>query len=125
MNPPITVRRVETAADRKAFVDLAFRLNAGDPNWVPPLKQDVYDLITPSENPWFGHAEAQLFVAERDGRVGGRLSAHIDHPAPAQPAAQGMGPGTGNWGLMEAEDETVFRSEEHTFAHQYLRRRSY
>src|SRR3546814_20385337 len=66
MNPHITGRRVETAADRKECVDLAFRLNAGDPNWVPPLKQDVYDLITPSENPWFGHAEAQLFVAERD-----------------------------------------------------------
>src|SRR3546814_13495536 len=32
MNPHITVRRVETAADRKAFVELAFRLNAGDPN---------------------------------------------------------------------------------------------
>src|SRR3546814_12763379 len=41
MNPHITVRRVETAADRKAIVELAFRLNEGDPNWVPPLKQDV------------------------------------------------------------------------------------
>jgi GNAT superfamily N-acetyltransferase len=110
MNPHITVRRVETAADRKAFVELAFRLNAGDPNWVPPLKQEVYGLITPGENPWFDHAEAQLFVAERDGRVGGRISAHIDHLALAQPAAQGMGPGTGNWGMMEAEDETVFQA---------------
>src|SRR3546814_14241395 len=79
MNPHSTVRRVETAADRKAFVELAFRLNAGDPNWVPPLKQDVYGLITPGENPWFGHDEAQFFLAERDGRVGGRISAHIDH----------------------------------------------
>src|SRR3546814_8953333 len=81
MNPHITVRRVETAADRKAFVELAFRLNAGDPNWVPPLKQDVYGLITPGENPWFGHAEAQFFLAERDGRVGGRISPHLDHLA--------------------------------------------
>jgi GNAT superfamily N-acetyltransferase len=110
MNPHITVRRVETAADRKAFVELAFRLNAGDPNWVAPLKQEVYGLITPGENPWFGHAEAQLFVAERDGRVVGRISAHIDRLALVQPAAQGMGPGTGNWGMMEAEDETVFRA---------------
>jgi len=63
----ITVRPVESAADRKAFVELAFCLNAGDPNWVPPLKQEVYGLITPGKNPWFKHAEAQLFVAERDG----------------------------------------------------------
>ncbi len=106
----MTVRPVETAADRKAFVEVAFRLNAGDPNWVPPLKQEVYGLITPGKNPWFEHAEAQFFVAERDGRVVGRISAHIDHLALAQPAAQGMGPGTGNWGMMEAEDEAVFQA---------------
>ncbi len=110
MNMHMTVRPVETAADRKAFVEVAFRLNAGDPNWVPPLKQEVYGLITPGKNPWFEHAEAQLFVAERNGRVVGRISAHIDHRALAQPAAQGMGPGTGNWGMMEAADEAVFQA---------------
>ena len=31
MNTPMTVRPVETAADRKAFVEVAFRLNAGNP----------------------------------------------------------------------------------------------
>ena len=106
----MTVRPVETAADRKAFVEVAFRLNEGDPNWVPPLKQEVYGLITPRKNPWFEHAEAQLFVAERNGRVVGRVSAHTDHLALAQPAAQGLGPGTGNWGMMEAEDEAVFQA---------------
>lgn len=110
MNAHITVRPIETAADRKAFVELAFRLNASDPNWVPPLKQEVYGLITPGKNPWFSHGEAQFFLAERDGRVIGRISAHIDHLALAQSAAQGMGPGTGNWGMMEAEDETVFQA---------------
>ena len=105
----ITVRPVESAADRKAFVELAFRLNADDPNWVPPLKREVYDLITPGKNPWFDHAEAQFFIAERDGCVVGRISAHMDHLALAQPAAQGMGPGTGNWGMMEAQDEAVFQ----------------
>ena len=109
MNMHVTVRPVETAADRKAFVELAFRLNADDPNWVPPLKREVYDLITPGKNPWFDHSEAQLFIAERDGCVVGRISAHMDYLALAQPAAQGMGPGTGNWGMMEAQDETVFQ----------------
>lgn len=110
MNAQITVRPIETAADRKTFVDLAFRLNAGDPNWVPPLKHDVHGLITPGKNPWFGHGEAQLFLAEREGRAVGRISAHIDRLALAQPAVQGMGPGTGNWGMMEAADEPVFQA---------------
>ncbi len=98
------IRPVTTKAHRKAFVDLPYRLYANDPNWVPALKQDVYALITPGKNPWFEHGEAQLFLAEANGRVTGRISAQIDHLALAQPAEQGMGPGTGNWGLLEAED---------------------
>ncbi len=98
------VRPVQSKADRVAFVDLPFRLYAEDPNWVAPLKDDVHGLLTPGKNPWFGHGEAQLFLAERAGRVVGRISAHIDHLALTQPVDQGMGPGTGNWGLFEAAD---------------------
>src|SRR3546814_8232662 len=72
-----TIRPVLTKADRKAFVDLPFRLYRDDPNWVPPLKTEALGLITPEMNGWFSHAEAQLFLAERDGRVVGRISAHI------------------------------------------------
>ena len=103
----INIRPVATKADKKAFVDLPFRLYADDPNWVPPLKDEVYGLITPGKNPWFGHGEAQLFLAERAGRVVGRISAHIDQLALQQPPEQGFGPGTGNWGLMESEDADV------------------
>ena len=103
----IVIRPVASKADRNAFVDLPFRLYASDPNWVPPLKGEVHGLITPGKNPWFEHGEAQLYLAERDGRVVGRISAHIDQLALAQPAEQGMGPGTGNWGFLEAEDETT------------------
>jgi len=34
----VTIRRVNTQRDRKAFIDLAYRLNAADPNWIPPLR---------------------------------------------------------------------------------------
>ncbi len=103
----IIIRPVLTKADKKAFVDLPFRLYARDPNWVPPLKDEVYGLITPGKNPWFEHGEAELFLAERGGEVVGRISAHIDHLALKQPREQGMGPDCGNWGLFEAEDAQV------------------
>ena len=106
----ITIRPVLTKADRKAFVDLPFRLYAGDPHWIPPLKSEVHGLMDPKENPWFGHGEAQFFLAERGGAVVGRISAQLDHLALVQPVEQGMGPGTGNWGMMDAEDETVFQA---------------
>jgi len=104
----VTIREVKTRRDRKMFVDLPFRLYRDDPNWIPPLKSEALGLITPEKNGWFSHARAQLFLAEQDGRVVGRISAHIDTLALTMPADRGFGPGVGQWGLMEAEREDVF-----------------
>ncbi|MBC7492279.1 MAG: N-acetyltransferase, partial [Novosphingobium sp.] len=108
----ILITPVSGKPDLNAFIDLAYRLNAADPNWVPPLRGDVKELLTPGKNPFFEHAEVQLFLARRSGgqgagKVVGRISAHIDHLALTVPPAQGMGPGTGNWGMIEAEDRAV------------------
>lgn len=106
----ITVTPVTTKAERALFVDYAYEINAKNPNWVPPLRMDALELVTPGKNPFFGHAEVQLFLARRSGKIVGRISAHIDHLALAQPPEQGMGPGTGNWGLFEAVDMDVART---------------
>jgi hypothetical protein len=103
----LTIRPVTTKADLAAFVDLPFRLYAGNANWVPPIKSEVRELINPAKNPWFKHGEAQLFLAEQGDRVVGRISGHIDFMALKQPVEQGFGPGTGHWGFLEAEDEAV------------------
>jgi GNAT superfamily N-acetyltransferase len=105
---PVTIRPISTKADRKRFVDLPFRLYRDDPNWVPPLKDEALGLLTPEKNGWYSHAKVQLFLAEEEGRVVGRISAHIDTLALTMPAAQGFGPGVGQWGLMDAEREEVF-----------------
>jgi hypothetical protein len=98
----LTVRPVEDAADRKAFVDLAYDLNRDDPNWVPPLKTEVHGLLDPRTNPWFEHAEARLFLAERDGKPVGRISAQVDSLV-----QEHMGAGIGQWGMIEAADAEV------------------
>lgn len=103
----IVIAPVTSKADRKTFVDLAYRMNANDPNWVPPLRMEAMELITPGKNPFFEHADVQLFLARRGAQAVGRISAHIDHLATAMDPAQGFGPGTGNWGLFEAADEAV------------------
>jgi GNAT superfamily N-acetyltransferase len=103
----VTVTTVTSKGDRKAFIDLAYRLNASDPHWVPPLRSDIEELLDSRKNPFFEHAEVQLFIARRTGRVVGRISAHFDKLAWTLPPEQGMGPGTGNWGMFEAEDAGV------------------
>jgi len=104
----LTIVAVATKRQRKAFIDLPFRLYKDDPNWVPPLKGEALGLITPEKNGWYSHANAQLFLAYRDGRIVGRISAHVDTLALTMPAAQGFGPGVGQWGLMDAEREDIF-----------------
>lgn len=104
-NSEIVIRPVANKADLNAFVELPYRLYANDPNWVPPLKSEMLSMLNASKNPWFEHAEAQFFLAKRGNRLVGRISAHLDTLALLQPLDQGMGPGTGNWGLFEAEDE--------------------
>ncbi|MCW4463042.1 N-acetyltransferase [Sphingomonas sp. BT-65] len=109
-NAPLAIRPVTTKTDTRDFIELAYRLNRGDPNWVPPLRSEVAATISPKKNGWFSHAVARLFLAEREGRVVGRISAHIDKLALEMPAEQGFGPGTGFWGLFEAEDATTARA---------------
>jgi len=103
----ITIRPVITKADRKAFVDLPFRLYKDNPNWVPPLKDEAMGLITPGKNPFFEHAVAQLFLAERDGKIVGRISASIDHMWTPMPPEQGGGSDMGNCGYLDAEDKGI------------------
>jgi len=104
-NIALIVSPVRTKAEKKAFIDLQYRLNRDDPNWVPPLRDEVNSLLTPGKNPWFEHAEAELFLARREGRVVGRISAQIDRLV-----LEHMGAGTGQWGMFEAEDEETARA---------------
>jgi hypothetical protein len=96
---PLTVRPVESKSDRQAFVNFAWDVYRNDPAWVPPLKDEVHGLITPGKNPWFEHARAKFWLAERGGKVVGRISAQVD-----ELVQQHMGEGTGQWGMFEALD---------------------
>lgn len=100
----ISITPVSGKKDLNAFVDIQYRLNRDDANWVPQLRSEMVELVTPGKNPFFDHARHQFFLARRGDKVVGRISAHIDELALAQPADKGFGPGCGQWGLFEAED---------------------
>jgi len=103
-----TVTPVTSKAERAEFVDFVYVSNAGDPHFVPQLRAEELEKYTPGGNPYFEHARCQLYVARDAARkVVGRIAAHIDELAIAQPAEQGMGPGCGFWGALEADDEAI------------------
>lgn len=119
----ITLKRVESAADRKTFVDLVWKLYANDPHWVPPLKSEMLGLIGGEKsNPWFGHAEAAFWLALKGGEVVGRISAQVDSLVIA-PGAPGAGPGTGHFGMFECIDDPAVANALFDAAEDWLRQK--
>jgi len=96
----IEVRAVSSRRDRQEFIELPFRLHSTSPQWVPPLRLERHMFLSRRMNAYFKHAGAQEFLATRDGRVVGRVSAQIDAAYDAQ-----HGPGTGMFGFLEMEDD--------------------
>src|SRR2546430_15839351 len=73
----LNVRPVQGRRDLKAFIKLPFRLHRGTP-WVPPLIMERREFLDRDKNPFFQHADAEYFLAERDGALVGRITAQVD-----------------------------------------------
>lgn len=77
LDSPITVSPVRDSRDLEVFIDLPWEIYAESEMWVPPLKNDVRDILT-EKNPFWQHAEKELFLAKLGGRVVGRCAAIAD-----------------------------------------------
>ncbi|PWU04447.1 MAG: N-acetyltransferase [Terriglobia bacterium] len=62
----------------KEFIDLPYNLYRHDPHWVPPLRMAVKELLDCKKHPFYKNAEAEFFLAQRDGRTVGRIAAIVD-----------------------------------------------
>lgn len=74
----LSVSEVSSRKDLKGFVELPYRLYAADPDFVPPLRSDVREMLDLAKNPFWKHARRTLFLARRDGRIVGRIAAIAD-----------------------------------------------
>jgi hypothetical protein len=96
----IEIVPVSGKAMLERFIRVPMRLSAHDPKWISPLIMDRLDALTPKTNPFFEHADYQFWLARKDGRDVGRISAQIDHLAPSDPKDP-----TGYFGMIAAEDD--------------------
>ena len=74
----VDVQPARSFRDVGAFIELPYRLHAGTP-WVPPLRIERRVFLSRRLGPYRTHVDFELFLARRDGRVVGRISAHVDH----------------------------------------------
>jgi hypothetical protein len=68
---------VERNRELSAFIDVPWRIPAvvRHPQWVPPLRMMVRDLLDTKSNPFYRNAERKLFIARRNGKAVGRIAA--------------------------------------------------
>ncbi len=54
---------------------MQWKIYKGDPNWVPPLIMDRKKILDREKNPFYKHAEAEYFLAKKNGEIVGRIAA--------------------------------------------------
>ncbi len=74
----ITVQPVRNARERQIFLTFPWQIYRDDPLWVPPLLPDMAERIDPKRGVFFKRGEAEFFIAWRDGRPVGTVSAAED-----------------------------------------------
>ena len=74
----ITIKKVSNKKELKAFVKFPFSLYKNNKYWVPPIINDELDSFDPAINPVFEQAQADFFLAYKDGKIVGRLAAMIN-----------------------------------------------
>ena len=74
----LTIEVVRSKNQKKAFVNLQFEIYKNTPLWVPPIKADELKAIDPEYNPAIEYSESEFWLAYRDGKAVGRISAIIN-----------------------------------------------
>ena len=97
-----TVRPVASKNEFKQFIDYQYDRNRGDAHFIPPLRRGEIERLTPRKNPFFAHADVELLLAHRAGRIAGRIAAIDDHLH-----NQTHGDSVAMFGFFEADDEDV------------------
>ncbi|PQO32295.1 GNAT family N-acetyltransferase [Bremerella cremea] len=97
----ISIEPVATKRQQNEFIDFAWTLYREDPLWIPPLRQNLKELVNFAHHPFYTRNKVQCFLARRDGKVVGRIAAilnvgHIERYDEKR----------GFWGFFESVDDT-------------------
>lgn len=75
----INVVPVKTEKELKDFINFPYELYRRNRYWVPPLRREVRNLLDKTKNPFWAHAERELYLVYRDNQLSGRICAIIDY----------------------------------------------
>lgn len=74
----LKIEAVRSKKQKKDYVNLPFQIYKNMPLWVPPIKADEYKAMELKHNPAMEYCDTEFWVAYRDGKAAGRISAIIN-----------------------------------------------
>jgi len=75
----IIVCKVSSKRDLTRFIKFQWNVYRGNEYWVPPLVAERKRLLNRAKNPFYRHAEMEMFLAKRGGEIVGRIAAIVNH----------------------------------------------
>ncbi len=110
--------RIEKVMDKRelnAFIAFPSSLYRDDPNWIDPLYLERAEHLS-KKNPSAGHIEWQAWVAKKEDKIVGRITAQIDTLH-----RELYGDETGHFGMIDAIDDPEVFSALFTAAEDWLK----
>jgi hypothetical protein len=95
----LSILAVRNRKDLERFIRVPWALYGDDPCWIPPLLFERKEHLS-AKNPYFKHASWQAWVAFRNDKPVGRISAQVDRLR-----LERFSDGTGLFGFLEADDD--------------------
>lgn len=75
----VQIEQVQSEKQLRQFLKVPWLVYKDDPHWVPWLYHDRLHAFTRGKHPFFDHAEADFFIARRDGQPVGIIAAILNH----------------------------------------------
>lgn len=110
----IHIEKVSNKRQLKSFIEFPSSLFQNDPNWINPLYIERLDHFS-KKNPAAAHIKWQTWVAKKEGKIVGRISAQVDTLH-----RELHGEETGHFGTIDAIDDTEVFSRLFSAAENWL-----
>lgn len=87
------MHEVTTAADKKAFLQVAVDIYANDPNWIRPLDKDIEEVFDPEKNKFIkrGGEYMRWLLQDDAGHNVGRIAAFVNKTYKQEQPTGGIG----------------------------------
>lgn len=112
----IVIAKVTSPQDLGDFIDLPSKIYAGMSGFEAPLRMDRNMLLDPDQSAFWKRAKACYWLARKNGRAVGRISAQVDDILPVD-----VMPGSGMFGCLDVEDDPEVTAELIDHAEKWLR----